>query len=161
MKRGSRKKEPKPMPSPELAPIQKLIADEVAHLLADGEDTSGARLLIAAAAHHWRWRMGSETGTGNVVQRWERELMMAWREGDLDRRLHIAPEPASSDTVTRRIRAGVITELICRFQRFLVNGTPEEHRLLAEILTTHDSCNRGRDSSDGELVLAEAFEMAL
>jgi hypothetical protein len=153
-----------------LAPVQQLIADEVADMLVNGGDPHITDLLMSAAAHHqfWRWanaRYGpqeQEEIKDSVAKRahgqfekLKSDMIVAWRESH--RAPKTKPEPK---TVTERIRAGVVETLRHRFEVFLTEGTPEEQRLLLDTLVDHESSNHGRDAF-GELALGCAFESAL
>jgi hypothetical protein len=72
-----------------------------------------------------------------------------------------APEAkVGPKTATERIRANAIDELRDRFEEFVAQGTPEEHRILSDILSIQESSTHGRDAFD-ELPLGAAMEGAL
>jgi hypothetical protein len=155
----------------DIAPIQQLIADEIADLLVNGGCADAVDSLLMTAGYHMAWRLAVELcGPGEQQQidkavedrsddhydEWKADLM-----AELKRNRNTAPEArVEPNTATERIHRRVIEELRGRFEGFLTEGTPEEHMILSEVLSTHEGINHGRDSF-GELPLGHAMEEAL
>ena len=131
-------------------------------------------MLVAAAARHktWRWARHVHGVQGSAAvaraiaeneqpeaQHLEREMTKVWRASR--RRRRSGKVRAERDTATARIRAAVMEELRYRFEAFMVGGRPEEHRVLRDVLTDWDTFSSGREASEGELPLADAFHLAL
>jgi len=75
----------------------------------------------------------------------------------MKRKTTIKKQPTYS--LPERMRRQVTHELRDKFDEFLEDGVPEDHRLMVEILRTLSS-NR-RPSGRGSMSLTEAFEMQL
>jgi hypothetical protein len=155
----------------ELTPIQQLIADEVAEMLVHGghkDDTAG---LIFAALQNMHQRfydnlsLPHETpeelrkNVEDLARRdypdWIAEMRMEWNRN----RTAKAEDKVEPKTATECIRANVIDDLRDQFRHFLTEGTPEEHRLMLEIL--RDQEGSARRGVLNELPLGQAFDYAL
>jgi hypothetical protein len=152
----------------ELTPVQTLICDEIADMLIHGghkEDTDC--MVWAALLNMHRRHFGALYDTDKERDDRAREtarcdypdctaeLTMEWKRNKRPEQPNAEPKPAAE-----RIRAQVIDTLREEFDWFLIKGTPEEHRLLLDILQDHEGCNHGRTALD-ELPLAQAFEYAI
>ena len=131
---------------PELMPIQQLICDEVADMLIHGGHERDIESLIFAALGHLHFRKQlnlydntdqqhspkcrekAETRAARDAANWKAELQAAWVQN-----LRCIPRPEPTDAVGC-IREHVIDELRSYFESFLVNGLPEDHRLLRDVL---------------------------
>jgi hypothetical protein len=152
----------------ELAPVQQLIADEVAEILAfGGTDDDVTSLLWAALANMHRRYLGDrplgdespDTFVNKMVTKamdsHKAKLSAIWRQ---NRRAEPG-DRIEPKTLTACIRANVIEQLRDRFASFLAEGTPEEHRIMLDILSGRDG-NGFREDMD-ELSIAREFDFAL
>jgi hypothetical protein len=155
-----------------LAPAQQFIADEVADMLVNGGAEEFTDLLISAAARHAFWRWASSLHGPQEQDRIKKavadlgyrrfqdlktEMIAAWREQRRAPKETARPEPK---TVAERIRANILGDLRRAFWRFLTEATPEECRLMLDVLRDHESANHGRCAFD-ELPLGRAFDYVL
>lgn len=154
-----------------LAPIQELLADELADILVNGGHRKITDALLRTAYRHYQWRWAVNVyGAENTEKieaimkeplvdkrfdSWRDDLLVAWRE---TRKTPPPEQPIA--TASQRVRNSWIERLGHQFDIFLSDGTPEEIVLLWDTLTTHESRTRGRSNFD-ELTLAEAFEDVL
>lgn len=150
--------DPKSQPTRELTPLQQLIADEIADILVHGGYHETVQSLIWCAAAHktWRWAKNnygeSEQSTIDDLMtecprqfdNWLEELTAEWRRN----RQVPAVERVAPKTAADRIRARFMDELRERMATFMVESTPEEQHVMLDILTTHESSNRGRSALD-------------
>lgn len=152
----------------ELAPIQELIADEIGELIMrGGDDEDVTSILWSALANMERKVFARFTKDGKAVEarvaqavratldRRKAELVMAWKQSATP-----GEEETTSKAAHLRIRALVIETLRERFETFIVEGTPEEHYLMTEILLDHEMSNHGREMVN-ELAIGTAFERQL
>lgn len=143
-----------------LTPFQEQVCDLAGDMILHGGDRKDVKsLLKALAAHHERRRLGDtpsrQQDISSTVERsvavWERRLARTWPEvaegGEAD------TAPLATQTASALLRSTVRDDLKESFGDFLANGTPEELRLLRDILRSHESL-RGRLDS---VALAEAF----
>ncbi len=158
----------------ELAPIQQLIADEIADLIVHGGcDAAVSNLLLAVGSHSvWRWatdlfddpdeqekveEIVADRG-GRNCEGWRVALVAEWA-----RNRNFAPaDKIEPKTASERIRGRIMDELRDRFETFLTQSTPEEQMILTEVFTDQKGGTRGltRDNFD-ELPLGMAMEYAL
>jgi hypothetical protein len=157
----------------ELAPIQNLIADEVADLLVNGGCADAVENLLMAAGCHsvWRWAVNqlgpdkqeeiakivTDRG-GRSYDEWYADLTVEWK-----RNRKAAPDAkVEPKTAANRIRRLRMDELRERFESFLTHSTPEEQTILSDVLLIQESTTRGlsRDCFD-ELPLGTAMEETL
>jgi hypothetical protein len=154
----------------ELTPIQQLIADEIGDMIARGGERADVDSVLwhalASMKRRELQRFGSTKGkeceaevTKDVNASFDRrkaELVLSWKQNNQSE-----PGPDhTSHAIAHRIRAAILERLQYTFDKFLGRGTPEEHRLLLEILQDHEGCNLGPESS-AELALGYAFEYQL
>jgi hypothetical protein len=157
----------KPPAQEELTPIQQLIADEIGELIMRGgamEDVDSILWSAVACMERRRLetlRIGEKERDEMITKRvradfdrMKAELVLSWRGAS---RPGKPGAQTQSNAAHLRIRAMVIETLRERFECFLSEGTPEEHRLMSDILIDHESSNRGRNAFD-ELPLGRAFE---
>lgn len=156
--------------SPHLTDLQALLADELSDLIVSGGRPEAVAALITAAARHANFRNFSrwledkpadlERAVSAAVQRdvteWTAQLSVQHAR---NRRAEPADE-IEPKTASERIRAQVLNTLRWRFKEFLAEGSPEDHRLLAEVLSDHNAIE-SRRTQFGELILARAFEEQL
>ncbi|MDR3739310.1 MAG: hypothetical protein P4L40_09855 [Terracidiphilus sp.] len=162
---------PTERPTRDLAPVQQLIADEVGYMLVHGGHEQDTQLLVLIAFRNMWQRYYDNLGPLNETPAETRkrvgdlagrdypesiaELRMEWKRN----RAAKAEDTIEPKTATECIRANVIDTLQCRFEDFVVQGTPEEHRLMLDILQDREA-NGWRDNSN-ELSLGKAFDYAL
>ncbi len=150
---------------PELPKIAEIICDQVADLLTHGGHQDAVRwLILAALGHYERKRFGQwvdnpaelEKHVDEMLRRdlpdAHAELRMYWKQNQ--RKPATRPEPK---TITDQIRANVIGRVREEFDAFLCDATPEEHRLMYEILTTWRSSTHGTMNRGTEVTLGLAF----
>jgi hypothetical protein len=134
-------------PPSKLTQTQRDIADVLANILTHGasDDVVGP-FLTAVARHFWHWRLDeterpehSDSESVNKfaapqAERWKKELTVTWARAA---RVGVA-EPVAKD-LAERIRFAVVEELRDTFEYFIRDGTPEEHRLMANVFVDHQS----------------------
>jgi hypothetical protein len=161
----------KAAPSRELLPVQQLIADEVADMLVHGGHESDIESLIFAALGHLHSRtylqIHHKLGQWNDMEcrdlaepliirhapEWKADLSAAWVEN-----LRAEPRPEPADVVGL-LRERVMDRLRTEFEEFLTHGSPEDHRLMVDVLNGVSN-NSLRDASHA-VTLGEEFNFQL
>lgn len=127
-----------------LTELQKLVADECADLVHNGSQPVVTAIFLKAIAYHheYRWRasvFGDSEITKNLqdigvhaaqkANEWSVELRARWQATR-----KAEPETPQGATATERFRTSVIAELDDLFDRFLVEGNPEEKEFMLNVL---------------------------
>jgi hypothetical protein len=143
-----------------LTQLQALIVDELADLVVfGGKSEDEDNMLRAAAGHMSRRRAYGDGDVSGFVEMHSRD----WRDEIAAERAHARatlPDLPKAITATERARTAVLGELRQALSEFTGNATPEEVRLMLEIMNCHQANTRGRDDFR-ELVIAEAFDITI
>lgn len=167
--RGPENQEPKhaapPRQSIELNHIQELVCDMVGDMLLHGGTKDAVNSILYGAMEHYVRRtfsafgdpIDANTRVDTFIRQnhreWETELMVAWKQNQAAPK-ETRPEPK---TVTERVREAVREELEGRLEDFMRLASPEETRLLRDVLVDWDSNATGAANGWAEVFLATAF----
>jgi hypothetical protein len=155
---------------PALNETQELIIDAVSEMLAHGGHEDDVEMLIEAAMRHLEHRQldylfnDKPEERQRIMERrinegfngWKTDLAIAWHA---NKRKEF-PETAAK-TVSEQIRAFGREVLNDRLEEFLRDATPEETRLLSEVLNSRNNGPIDRIKGSEEILLGMAFEFEL
>jgi len=154
-----------------LTEISDVIADEISDMLVHGGDSKETNRLIDMALRHMHRRFSAlltnimdeqerQKYTEQLVNRdfpeWRAQLTLEWKRNER-MPAEVRPKPA---TISEQIREAAREQAREGFDTFLVRVTPEEMRLMAEILGWYESYATSAATLN-KVPLAEAFSILI